>query len=346
MRAFGTTTRDSAALRSLPGYVATMSTTESGPILPATPVSASTRIASSRWPGRELRRRHEHVLLQQRVLAQRRRGDDADELAGVAQRRRRRPARRHLDLADHVVGDRLERLDGLGELQQPDLRVDLLAHVGDVAGDQHEHDDQAQCRDRHQQQPAALARVHAVTPLSIVSACAATIDSQVAAREVPAAKLSLPAHGSQAVRGLVSADMRMRREDGQILPGLRHPAARDHRARHRRVPDRQGRDPALGGADGRGRRGARRRARDQAPARGAVGDLRHDRRERDRPGRGRGADGRLRAPTTTRASIPTTRRRSTAPTSRRGSRPRRSWARTPRRSNATRRAARRGRARG
>ena len=49
---------------------------------------------------------------------------------------------------------------------------------------------------------------------------------------------------------------------------------------------------------------------------------------------------------TARGSIPTIRRRSTAPTSRRGWRRRRTWARTPRTSSASRRAARRGHARG
>ena len=44
------------------------------------------------------------------------------------------------------------------------------------------------------------------------------------------------------------------------------------------LPGRQGGVPALAGPDGGRRRGARRRARDPAPARGAVGDVRHHRR--------------------------------------------------------------------
>jgi hypothetical protein len=52
IRAPGTTTLDSALTPccSSPGNVATMSTMEPGSILPATPVSASTRIAISRSP--------------------------------------------------------------------------------------------------------------------------------------------------------------------------------------------------------------------------------------------------------------------------------------------------------
>ena len=68
---------------------------EPGLILPATPVSASTRIAISRSPVAELGRRAEHALLQDRAAGvDVGRGDLADQLRAVAQRGLRRPAPR------------------------------------------------------------------------------------------------------------------------------------------------------------------------------------------------------------------------------------------------------------
>ena len=94
MRAPGTTTRDCGALRSSRREGGDdVDELSPGPILPATPVSASTRIASSRWPGREVGRRHEHALAAAASpWLEVRAGDEADELARVAQRGRRRPA--------------------------------------------------------------------------------------------------------------------------------------------------------------------------------------------------------------------------------------------------------------
>ena len=77
---------------------------------------------------------------------------------------------------------------------------------------------------RDQQQAATLARVHAPSPLSSASWQRA-YELPGAAREVPAAKLRPPAHGSEPGPGLAlrprnDGGRATGREDGQILPGL------------------------------------------------------------------------------------------------------------------------------
>ena len=136
-----------------------MSTIEPGLILPATPVSASTRIAISRSPV-ELGRRADHALLQDRVRLQVRRRDQAHELRAVRVGRLGLPARGNGARANRVVRNRVVGRDRPGELEHDDLVADLGLDLRDVVGHEREHANQARSRKGQQQNGTSLSRIH------------------------------------------------------------------------------------------------------------------------------------------------------------------------------------------
>ena len=173
------------------------------PDLAATPVSASTRIASSRWPGASCGGATSMSFCSS-VSARgrcRRRGRRAPRDRG---RGRRSPALRHLDRLDHVVGDRLVGLTGLASASSSVFGSTSLRTSLTYPAMSTNTTTSPSAAIAISSSPAALARVHAPLP--------GPISSWQRGYELPGRpgrsqrpKLSPPAHGSRAGPGLRSA---------------------------------------------------------------------------------------------------------------------------------------------